>query len=96
MIVQDAGRGWRVLDDPSISFDARSMSKNASWFSFYDRSFADDGGDVPRPQAVQGSHHEAWKRRGSSAKFAEFWSSAFKPLFQEIRASGGEAQRPYR
>jgi len=68
----------------SINFDARSMSKNAEEsVSFYDRGLADAieamfARDLKRCREVT---YEAWKHRGASARFAEFWSSAFEPLY---------------
>ena len=68
----------------SINFDARSMSKNAELsISFYDRSFAETmeamfQRDLKLCKEVT---YEAWKRRGTSAKIAEFFSTAFKPLY---------------
>jgi cardiolipin synthase len=68
----------------SINFDARSMSKNAEEsVSFYDRSFANDleamfTRDLARSREIT---YEAWKDRGFSARFAEFFSGMFKPFY---------------
>jgi cardiolipin synthase len=68
----------------SINFDARSMSKNAELsVSFYDRSFAGTMEAMFQRdlKVCKEVTYEAWKRRGTSAKIAEFFSAAFKPLY---------------
>jgi cardiolipin synthase len=68
----------------SINFDARSMSKNAELsVSFYDRAFAESveamfERDLAHCREVI---YEAWKHRGAGARWAEFWSALFKPLY---------------
>jgi cardiolipin synthase len=68
----------------SINFDARSMSKNAEEsVSFYDRPFAADveamfARDLARSREIT---YASWKDRGFSARFAEFFSGMFKPLY---------------
>ena len=68
----------------SINFDARSMSKNAEVsVSFYDRPFAEEleamfARDLARSREIT---YEAWKNRGTSSRFAEFFSGMFKPWY---------------
>jgi cardiolipin synthase A/B len=68
----------------SINLDTRSMSKNAEVsLSFYDRSFSDAieamfQRDLKLCEEVT---YEAWKHRGFAARFAEFFSWCFEPLY---------------
>jgi cardiolipin synthase len=68
----------------SINFDARSMSKNAEEsVSFYDRPFAEEleamfARDLARSREIT---YEDWKNRGTSSRFAEFFSGMFKPWY---------------
>ena len=68
----------------SINLDTRSMSKNAEVsLSFYDRSFSDAieamfQRDLKLCDEIT---YEAWKHRGFAARFSEFFSSCFEPLY---------------
>jgi cardiolipin synthase len=68
----------------SINFDERSMSKNAEEsLSFYDRKFADlieamFQRDLKRCREVT---YDAWKHRGSTARFAEAFSRIWEPYY---------------
>jgi cardiolipin synthase len=68
----------------SINFDERSMSKNAEEsLSFYDRTFADAieamfQRDLKRCHEVT---YDAWKHRGSTARFAETFSWIWEPYY---------------
>jgi len=68
----------------SINLDALSMSKNAEVsLSFYDRPFAAQmeamfQRDLKASREVT---YEAWKHRGFAARFFEFFSRMFEPLY---------------
>jgi cardiolipin synthase len=68
----------------SINFDERSMSKNAEEsLSFYDRQFADlieamFQRDLKRCREIT---YDAWKHRGSTARFAEAFSRIWEPYY---------------
>lgn len=68
----------------SINFDARSMSTNAEEsLSFYDRTFAASieamfERDLKRCKQVT---YEAWRHRGSTARFSELFSRVWEPLY---------------
>ena len=68
----------------SINLDTRSMSKNAEVsLSFYDRRFAAEIEAMFQRdlQACREVTYDAWKHRGIGARFAETFSSWFKPFY---------------
>jgi cardiolipin synthase len=68
----------------SINFDQRSMAQNAEEsVSFYDRPFAEMLEAVFQRDLLLSKEvtHEAWKHRGTSARFAETFSRMFQPMY---------------
>jgi len=68
----------------SINFDVRSMSKNAEEsLSFYDRSFAETMEAMFQRdlKLCEEMTYEAWKDRGVAARFTEWISWLWEPLY---------------